>query len=111
MGHRDWSGANRRPIRGIRLRDGAGQRRQCRTFDAGRGLWAVDRWLGQAAPDRRGSCAEVQAVRLADNRILGDAEASAYFGSGMALLPQIFQDLDRLVIPHHILVPLGVLTY
>ncbi len=103
-------GAGRINWLGERVRDRARQRRQRRAFDPGWGRWPLDRRFGNASPDGRRSRSEVEAMRLPNDCVFGDRQAPSYFGSGMALLPQVAQDLDRLIVPHHILVPSAMLT-
>ena len=75
-------------------RAGSGQRR---AWSARAGAHGLPR----DPADRRGPRRQVQPVRLAHHRILGDAHAPANLGRGVALVPQGPQAKDRFVVPVH----------
>ena len=59
------------------------------------------RSLAGLAPDRRRPGRQYQPVRLADHRVLGDAEPPSDLSRGQPLVPQGAQPGDRVLVPLH----------
>jgi hypothetical protein len=83
----------------------ARQRRQGRPLHAPRCRSAFGRGFAAFPANGRGSGSEVETMGLADDRVLGNAQAPANFGGRMTLRPKLPETADDVLVPLHLVGP------